>query len=101
MVFIDAIMVKIRDGKVANRPIYVAIGVTAGGERDILGLWAGEGRTDTGRAPGEGAKFWQQVLTEIKTRGVEDVLMLVCRRTSRGYRTASGTCGRRRWCRPA
>ena len=70
-------MVKIRDGKVANRPIYVAIGVTVNGERDILGLWAGEGRID-GRQPGEGAKFWQQVLTEIRTRGVEDVLMLVC-----------------------
>jgi transposase-like protein len=77
VVFIDAIVVKVRDGKVANRPIYVAIGVSADGERDILGLWAGEGRVD-GRQPGEGAKFWQQVLTEIKTRGVEDVLILVC-----------------------
>lgn len=80
VVFIDAINVKIRDGKVANRPIYVAIGVTVNGERDILGLWAGEGRVGgpDGRQPGEGAKFWQQVLTEIKTRGVEDVLILVC-----------------------
>jgi putative transposase len=77
VMFIDAINVKIRDGKVANRPIYVAIGVSVNGERDILGLWAGEGRVD-GRTPGEGAKFWQQVLTEIKTRGVEDVLILVC-----------------------
>jgi putative transposase len=73
VVFIDAIVVKIRDGKVANRPVYVAIGVTAGGERDILGLWPGD---ET--AGGEGAKFWQQVLTEIKNRGVEDVLILVC-----------------------
>ena len=48
VVFIDAIFVKIRDGQVANRPVYVAIGVTCAGERDILGLWAGEG--------GEGAK---------------------------------------------
>lgn len=80
VVFIDAIHVKIRDGKVANRPIYVAIGVTVNGERDILGLWAGEGRVGgpDGRQPGEGAKFWQQVLTEIKSRGVEDVLILVC-----------------------
>jgi transposase-like protein len=80
VVFIDAITVKIRDGKVANRPIYVAIGVSVNGERDILGLWAGEGRVGgiDGRQPGEGAKFWQQVLTEIKTRGVEDVLILVC-----------------------
>ncbi len=73
VVFVDAIMVKIRDGKVTNRPVYVAIGVTVNGERDILGLWAGEDSQ-----AGEGAKFWQQVLTEIKNRGVDDVLMLVC-----------------------
>ncbi len=70
VVFIDCIHVKIRDGQVANRPIYVALAVTTEGNRDILGLWAGDG--------GEGAKYWQQVLTEIKNRGVEDVLMLVC-----------------------
>ncbi|MDC3729344.1 IS256 family transposase, partial [Rhodococcus sp. Rp3] len=60
VVFIDAIHVKIRDGQVTNRPIYVAIGVSVNGERDILGLWAGDG--------GEGAKFWLAVLTEIKNR---------------------------------
>ncbi|WP_373318089.1 IS256 family transposase [Planotetraspora kaengkrachanensis] len=70
VVFIDAIHVKIRDGQVANRPIYVALAVTVDGERDILGLWAGDG--------GEGAKFWLHVLTEIKNRGVGDVLMVVC-----------------------
>lgn len=70
VVFIDAIHVKIRDGQVANRPIYVALAVTTEGNRDILGLWVGDG--------GEGAKYWQQVLTELKNRGVEDVLMLVC-----------------------
>lgn len=70
VVFIDAIHVKVRDGQVANRPIYIALAVTAEGNRDILGLWAGDG--------GEGAKYWQQVLTEIKNRGVQDVLMLVC-----------------------
>jgi hypothetical protein len=70
VVFIDAIHVKIRDGQVANRPIYVAIGVTCAGERDILGLWAGEG--------GEGAKFWLAVLTEIKNRGTTDVCIVVC-----------------------
>jgi transposase-like protein len=41
-VFIDAIVVKVRDGQVANRPFYAAIGVTLAGERDILGLWAGQ-----------------------------------------------------------
>src|SRR3954451_19893834 len=62
VVFLDAIHVKIRDGQVANRPIYVALAVTVEGTRDILGLWAGDG--------GEGAKYWLQVLTEIKNRGV-------------------------------
>jgi len=70
VVFIDAIVVKVRDGQVTNKPFYVAIGVTVHGERDILGIWAGDG--------GEGAKFWLNVLTEIKNRGVADVLMLVC-----------------------
>jgi transposase-like protein len=70
VIFIDAIVVKIRDGQVANRPVYVAMGVTVDGERDILGLWAGDG--------GEGAKYWQRVLTEIRNRGVTDVLIMVC-----------------------
>jgi hypothetical protein len=64
--------VKIRDGQVANRPIYVVLGVTADGERDVLGLWAGE------HGDGEGAKFWLRVLAEIKNRGTADVLMVVC-----------------------
>lgn len=72
VVFIDAINVKIRDGQVANRPIYVALAVTCDGERDVLGLWAGE------HGDGEGAKYWMKVLTEIKNRGVNDVCMLVC-----------------------
>lgn len=70
VIFIDAIVVKIRDGQVANRPIYVAIGVNIDGERDILGLWAGDG--------GEGAKYWHHVLTEIRNRGVADCCILVC-----------------------
>jgi putative transposase len=72
VLFLDAIVVKIRDGQVANRPIYVALGVTADGERDILGLWAGE------HGDGEGAKYWLRVLTEIRNRGTKDVLMVVC-----------------------
>jgi putative transposase len=69
-VFIDAVVVKIRDGQVANRPIYAAIGVSLAGERDILGLWAGQG--------GEGAKFWMAVLTDLKNRGIRDCFFLVC-----------------------
>jgi len=70
VIFIDAVHVKVRDGQVTNRPMYVAIGVTVNGERDILGIWAGEG--------GEGAKFWLAVLTETKNRGVADVCIVVC-----------------------
>src|SRR6202007_981189 len=72
VVFIDAIHVKIREGQVANRPLYLALGVTVDGTRDILGLWAGE------HGDGEGAKYWLRVLSEIKNRGTRDVLMLVC-----------------------
>ena len=69
-IFIDAIVVKVRDGQVANRPFYAAIGVTLAGERDILGLWAGTG--------GEGAKFWMAVLTDLRNRGIKDTFFLVC-----------------------
>ena len=72
VMFVDAIQVKIREGQVANRPVYLALGVTADGTRDVLGLWAGE------HGDGEGAKFWLRVLSEIKNRGTKDVLMLVC-----------------------
>jgi putative transposase len=69
-VFIDAIVVKVRDGQVTNRPIYAAIGVSLDGDKDILGLWAGTG--------GEGAKFWMSVLTDLRNRGVKDVFFVVC-----------------------
>src|SRR3954469_6076991 len=70
VVFIDAIHVKIRDGKVANRPVYTVVGVTVNGERDILGLWVGDGS--------EGAKYWHQALSEILNRGTVDVCIVVC-----------------------
>lgn len=69
-VFIDAIVVKVREGQVANRPVYAAIGVTVDGHKDVLGLWSGTG--------GEGAKFWMSVLIDMKNRGVRDVFFLVC-----------------------
>lgn len=72
VVFIDAINVKIRGGNVANRPIYVALGVTVDDTRDVLGLWAGE------HGDGEGSKFWLRVLSEIKNRGTQDVCIVVC-----------------------
>lgn len=70
-VFIDAIVVKVRDTQVANQPYYAAIGVDLDGHRDILGIWPGAGG-------GESAKFWLAVLTDLKNRGVSDVFFLVC-----------------------
>lgn len=70
-VFIDAVMVKVRDGQVRNKPVYAAIGVDLAGHKDILGMWAGQG-------DGESAKFWYAVLTDLKSRGVKDVFFVVC-----------------------
>lgn len=70
VLFIDAIHVKIRDGQVANRPIYVVLGINCEGERDVLGLWVGTG--------GEGAKHWMTVLAELRNRGVADVCIVAC-----------------------
>ncbi|WP_245601609.1 IS256 family transposase [Hamadaea tsunoensis] len=69
VVFIDAIIIKIRDGQVGNRPVYVVVGIGLDGHRDVLGMWVGTG--------GEGAKQWQVYLTELRNRGVADVL-IVC-----------------------
>lgn len=71
VVLIDAIVVKVRDTQVANRPVYVAIGVNMDGERDVLGLWIGP-------SGGEGAKRWMTMLTELRNRGVQDVLITCC-----------------------
>lgn len=71
VLFIDAIRIKVRDGSVCNKAFYVAVGVSVNGERDVVGIWAGNDS-------GEGAKYWQAVLTEIKNRGVNDVLIVCC-----------------------
>ena len=69
LVFFDALRVKIRsDGVVKNQAVYLALGVAADGTRDILGLWIEQT---------EGAKFWLKVMTELRNRGVEDVLIAV------------------------
>ena len=69
LVFFDALRVKIRDeGLVRNKAVYVALGVTPEGTKDILGLWI---------ETSEGAKFWLRVMTELKNRGVEDILIAV------------------------
>ena len=67
IMYLDALMVKIREtGHVRNRAIYVVIGVNMEGHKEVLGLWAGQA---------EGAKFWLQVLTELKNRGVADIFI--------------------------
>ncbi len=67
IVYLDALYVKIRDaGHIQNRAIYVVIGVNVQGRKEVLGLWAGQA---------EGAKFWLQVLTELKNRGVQDIFI--------------------------
>jgi len=71
VLLIDAIFIKVRDSQVANRPVYVVIGVNMDGERDVLGLWLGP----TG---GEGAKQWMTMLTELRNRGVADALIVCC-----------------------
>src|SRR5215212_5828601 len=69
LVFFDARRVKIRDeGTVRNKAVHVALGVRGDGRKEILGLWLEQS---------EGAKFWLRVMTELKNRGVEDVLMAV------------------------
>lgn len=67
IVYLDALVVKVRvDGRVSNRSIYLAVGVNLEGKKEVLGLWGCET---------EGAKFWLSVVTELKNRGVEDVLI--------------------------
>jgi putative transposase len=71
VIFIDALMVKIRDGVVSNRPVYLAIGIDCEGAKQVLGLWVGP-------STGESAKFWLTVLSELKGRGVADVCIVCC-----------------------
>ncbi len=68
---IDCLVIKVRGAQVANRPVYVALGVNMDGERDVLGLWLGP----TG---GEGAKQWATMLTELRNRGLVDALIVCC-----------------------
>jgi len=67
IVYLDALRVKSReDGKSCNKSVYIALGVNFEGQKEVLGLWI---------AQTEGAKFWMGVLTEIKSRGVQDILI--------------------------
>jgi transposase-like protein len=70
VVYLDALFVSIREGAtVQKKAVYVALGVTTEGKRDVLGLWIAET---------EGARFWLGILTELKNRGVEDIFFICC-----------------------
>ena len=66
IVYLDCIHVKVREGAVRVKAVYLAIGVTMAGEKEVLGLWL---------AQTEGAKFWLQVVTELRNRGVQDIFI--------------------------
>jgi putative transposase len=66
IVYLDCIHVKVREGAVRVKAVYLAIGVTMNGDKEVLGLWV---------AQTEGAKFWLQVVTELKNRGVQDIFI--------------------------
>jgi putative transposase len=70
IVYLDALVVKVRDqGVVRNKSVYLALGVTLAGSKEVLGLWIEQN---------EGAKFWLKVVNELKTRGVRDILIACC-----------------------
>jgi putative transposase len=71
VLLIDCLVIKVRGSQVANRPVYVAIGVNLEGEREVLGLWLGP-------VGGEGAKQWATMLTELRNRGLQDALIVCC-----------------------
>src|SRR5215213_2811115 len=68
IVYLDAIHLKLRrDGKVTNTAVYIVLGVDLDGQCDVLGHWVGDG--------GEGANFWLSVVTDLQTRGVQDIFI--------------------------
>jgi putative transposase len=78
VVFLDAIMVKVRDNQVVqNKPAYLAVGIDADGEKHVLGIWLAKTAPQTATA-GEGARFWASVMTDLRNRGVRDILIACC-----------------------
>jgi putative transposase len=72
ILYLDALYVNIKvSGRVSKRAVYVVLGINAEGNKDLLGLWIGE-------AESEGAKFWLKVLTDLKNRGLKDILIACC-----------------------
>jgi putative transposase len=74
-VFLDAIVVKVRDAQVVqNKPAYVAIGIDADGEKHVLGIWLAK-TPPQAAAAGEGARSWGSVMADLRNRGVRDILI--------------------------
>ena len=72
IVYLDALYVNIKvNGRVSKRAVYVVLGINPEGNKELLGLWIGE-------AEREGAKFWLGVLTDLKNRGLKDILIACC-----------------------
>ena len=78
VVFLDAIVVKVRDNQVVqNKPAYIAIGVDGDGEKHVLGIWLAKTPPEAATA-GEGARFWGSVMADLRNRGVRDILIACC-----------------------
>ena len=78
VVFLDAIVVKVRDNQVVqNKPAYTAVGIDADGEKHVLGIWLAKTAPEAATA-GEGARFWSSVMTDLRNRGVRDILIACC-----------------------
>ncbi len=78
VVFLDAIVVKVRDNHVVqNKPAYLAAGIDADGEKHVLGIWLAKTAPEAATA-GEGARFWNSVMTDLRNRGVRDILIACC-----------------------
>ena len=78
VVFLDAIMVKVRDSQVVqNKPAYLPVGIDADGEKHVLGIWLAKAPPETATA-GEGARFWGSVMADLRNRGVRDILIACC-----------------------
>lgn len=72
IVYLDALYVNIKvSGRISKRAVYISLGVDQEGDKQLLGLWIGE-------AEAEGAKFWLRILTELKNRGLKDILIACC-----------------------
>lgn len=88
IVYLDCIHTKVREGAVRVKAVYLALGINLAGEKEILGLWI---------AQNEGAKFWLQVVTELRNRGVQDIFV-ACVDGLKGFPRPSRRCSRRSAC---